>query len=97
MSTAGIATAGWTGRLLAGLLGGAALSLGAMAVIGRLSGCVAAPQTLGAQALMWLVAPIWCAAVGVSVLFGSTARAWLGLAGPALLLWLGWFGLRAMT
>ena len=86
-----IPTAGWSARLLAGLLAGAALSLGTMALIGRLLDCVPSPQTVGAQALMWLVAPIWCAVMAASVLFRSAARAWIVLGGASALVWLGWW------
>lgn len=94
MSAAPIPTAGWSGRLLAGLMAGAALSLGVMALAGRIFGCVPSPQTIGAQALMWLVAPLWCAVLGTSVLFRSATRAWLVLGGAAGMCWLGWLLVR---
>jgi hypothetical protein len=91
-----VPTAGWSARLLAGTLAGGMVSLGTMALVGRLAGCIPSPQTVGAQALMWLVAPIWCAVMATSVLFRSAARAWSVLGGAAVLVWLGWFALREM-
>ncbi|WP_336947141.1 hypothetical protein [Asaia sp. HN010] len=78
----------WFLKLLAGLLPGAAFSLGLMVLIGHLCGSTGNPMTLSSQWLMWLAATLWVSCLCVCFLFRTGLGAWLGFGWLACLVWL---------
>lgn len=78
----------WLAKLLAGLLPGAAFSLGVMVLIGHVCGSTGNPMTQSAQWLMWLAALLWVVCLTLCFLFRTGLGAWLGFGWLACLVWL---------
>ncbi|GAB6855745.1 hypothetical protein [Asaia astilbis] len=79
---------GWALKTLAGLIPGAALSLGVMVLLGHVCGSTGNPMTLSAQWLMWLAALVWVVCLNVCLLFRTGLGAWLCFGWLACLVWL---------
>lgn len=67
----------WLSKTLAGVLGGLVLALGCSSLFASCAEAVAPP--IRAQLTMWVVTPIWLAALGGCFVFQSGRRAWLWL------------------
>lgn len=86
--TAKLDNTAWKGKLSAGVLAGAGLAFGFMAVTGLLCHTTGSPMTLSAQFLLWVVAFVWVVVVSSCFLFSSGWKAWGWLGGACLLIWL---------
>lgn len=65
----------WLAKTLAGVVLGFALAIGVSGVFSLLARSI--PMGTRAQLAMWLVMPVWVAAMGGCFLFRSGWRAWL--------------------
>lgn len=71
---------GWFGKVMAGLVLGAALASGLLGVLGLLFHADAQFKTVTSQLLRWFPGPVWGLLVAFSFLFRSPRQAWLVLA-----------------
>ncbi len=77
----------WLGKVSAGVLLGGALALGVSGLLPTLGiGSISFMQTSG-QFMMWLISPLWAAAISFCFMFGSGLRAWLWLGAANIAVW----------
>jgi len=72
--------AGWFGKVMAGLVLGAALATGLMGVLGLFFHADAQLKTVTSQLLRWFPGPVWGILAAFSFLFRSPRQAWVVLA-----------------
>lgn len=87
MTTAELSSRDWFGKVSAAVVLGFTLSLALTSTFRSLSSTGDAFFSAQGQIAMWLMAPIWCAVLGLCFLFRSTAHAWGGLAMANVLAW----------
>lgn len=87
---------GWTGKVLAGLLLGAAFAVGLMGVLGLLFHADAQFKTATSQLLRWFPGPVWGMAIAFSFLFRSVRQAWLVLGVVNGIVWAAFFLLHGI-
>ena len=96
MTSTPLSSRNWFPKASAGLVLGLGLSLALVGIVGLLCHTNGDPRSPASQYLMWLVAPVWTAVLGVCFMFRTGWRAWGVLGAINILLWGAYMGLRSV-